>query len=54
MVLRATREHSLEAIATLVLVMRNGKLGEAMIAAQALLNRGWGRPRKRWRRLPPA
>ena len=44
-VLHAAREHSLEAIETLVLVMRNGKPGEAMMAAQALLDRAWGRPK---------
>ena len=44
-VLHAAREHSLEAVETLVLVMRNGKPGEAMMAAQALLDRAWGRPK---------
>jgi len=44
-VLHAARGHSLEAIETLVLVMRNGKPGEAMMAAQALLDRAWGRPK---------
>ena len=44
-VLHAARDHSLEAIETLVLVMRNGKPGEAMMAAQALLDRAWGRPK---------
>ena len=43
--LHAAREHSLEAIETLVLVMRNDKPGEAMMAAQALLDRAWGRPK---------
>jgi hypothetical protein len=44
-VLNAAREHSLEAVETPVLVMSNGKPGEAMIAAQALLDRAWGRPK---------
>jgi hypothetical protein len=44
-VLHAAREHSFEAVETLVLVMRNGKPGEAMMAAQALLDRAWGRPK---------
>jgi hypothetical protein len=34
-----------EAIETLVLVMRNGTPGEAMMAAQTLLDRAWGRPK---------
>jgi hypothetical protein len=37
----------LEAIETLVLVMRNGKPGEAMTAAQTLLDRAWGKVRDR-------
>ena len=38
------REHTKEAIDTLVLVMRNGKPGEAALAANSLLDRGWGKP----------
>jgi hypothetical protein len=37
------REHTKEAIDTLVLVMRNGKPVEAAMAANALLDRGWGK-----------
>jgi hypothetical protein len=40
----AARKYTGEAIDTLVLVMRNGKPGEAAMAANALLDRGWGRP----------
>jgi hypothetical protein len=40
----AARAHTKEAIETLVLVMRNGKPGEAAMAANSLLDRGWGRP----------
>jgi hypothetical protein len=39
-----TREHTQEAIDTLVLVMRNGKPSEAALAANSLLDRGWGKP----------
>jgi hypothetical protein len=38
------RKHTQEAIDALVLVMRNGKPGEAAMAANSLLDRGWGRP----------
>ena len=41
------REHTREAIETLVLVMRNGKPGEAALAANSLLDRGWGKPSPR-------
>ena len=37
------RAHTEEAIETLVLVMRNGKPSEAAMAANALLDRGWGK-----------
>jgi hypothetical protein len=40
----AARAHTREAIRTLVLVMRNGKPGEAAMAANSLLDRGYGRP----------
>jgi hypothetical protein len=38
------REHTKEAIETLLLVIRNGKPGEAAMAANSLLDRGWGKP----------
>ena len=38
------REHTKEAIDTLVLVMRNGKPAEAAMATNSLLDRGWGKP----------
>jgi hypothetical protein len=38
------REHTKEAIETLVLVKRNGKPGEAATAGNSLLDRGWGKP----------
>jgi len=38
------REHTKEAIETLLLVMRNGKPSEAAMAANSLLDRGWGKP----------
>jgi hypothetical protein len=44
-VINAARQHTQEAIDTLVLVMRNGKPGEAAMAANSLLDRGWGRPK---------
>ena len=37
------REHTKEAIETLLLVMRNGKPSEAAMAANSLLDRGWGK-----------
>jgi hypothetical protein len=40
----AARAHTREAIRTLVLVMRNGKPGEAAMAANSLLDRGHGKP----------
>ncbi len=40
----AARKYTAEAIETLVLVMRNGKPGEAVMAANSLLDRGWGKP----------
>jgi hypothetical protein len=40
----AARGYTQEAIDTLVLVMRNGKPGEAAMAANSLLDRGWGKP----------
>jgi hypothetical protein len=40
----AARQYTQEAIDTLVLVMRNGKPGEAAMAANSLLDRGWGKP----------
>jgi hypothetical protein len=40
----AARAYTQEAIDTLVLVMRNGKPGEAEMAANSLLDRGWGKP----------
>ena len=43
--INAARAHTKEAIEPLVLVMRNGKPGEAAMAANSLLDRGWGRPR---------
>jgi hypothetical protein len=43
-VIRSAREHTQEAIDTLVLVMRNGKPAEAAMAANSLLDRAWGRP----------
>ncbi len=39
----AARQYTQEAIDTLVLVMRNRKPGEAAMAANSLLDRGWGR-----------
>jgi hypothetical protein len=42
----AAREYTQEAIDTLVLVMRNGKPSEAAVAANSLLDRGWGKPRE--------
>jgi hypothetical protein len=40
----AARAYTQEAIDTLVLVMRNGKPGEAAMAANSLLDRDWGKP----------
>jgi hypothetical protein len=40
----AARAYTQEAIDTLVLVMRNRKPGEAAMAANSLLDRGWGKP----------
>jgi hypothetical protein len=40
----AARKYTAEAIDTLVLVMRNGKPAEAAMAANSLLDRGWGKP----------
>jgi hypothetical protein len=45
-VTNAARAYTKEAIEMLVLVMRNGKPGEAAMAANSLLDRGWGRPRQ--------
>src|SRR5215472_8733707 len=42
----AARKHTQAAIDTLVLVMRNGKPSEAAMAANSLLDRGWGKPRQ--------
>ena len=42
----AARAYTEEAIDTLVLVMRNGRHGERVMAANALLDRGWGRPQQ--------
>lgn len=38
------REHTDEALETLVFMMRNGEQRERLSAATALLDRGWGRP----------
>ena len=43
----AARKYTSEAIDTLVLVMRNGKPLEAAMAANSLLDRGWGKPSPR-------
>ena len=40
----AARAYTQEAIDTLVRVMRSGRPGEAVLAANALLDRGWGKP----------
>jgi hypothetical protein len=40
----AARAYTQEAIDTLILVMRNGKPGETAMAANSLLDRGWGKP----------
>jgi hypothetical protein len=42
----AAREYTQEAIDTLVLIMRNGKPSEAAMAANSLLDRGWGKPKQ--------
>jgi hypothetical protein len=42
----AARDYTLEAIDTMVLVMRNGKPSEAAMAANGLLDRGWGKPQR--------
>jgi hypothetical protein len=42
----AARQYTREALDTLVLVMRNGRPTEALAAALALLDRGWGKPRQ--------
>jgi len=43
---RAARERTAEALATLVTIMRNTKAATAarVSAAEAILNRGWGKP----------
>jgi hypothetical protein len=41
----AARQYTHEALDSLVLVMRNGRPTEAL-AALALLDRGWGKPRQ--------
>ena len=38
------QENTVEAVETLVEVMRTGRPGERLAAAVALLDRGWGRP----------
>jgi len=45
-VIELARAHSAEAIETLVRIMREGKPNEAAAAANALLDRGFGRPRQ--------